>query len=105
MNWRAFQASPRAHPATRFVHRPHFSLENEKGCTSCHVLATPPDEDTSYDGYDPDLAFAGSFEPIARETCAGCHMGEAASDSCVTCHDYHLSNFAPLYLQAGGPAR
>jgi hypothetical protein len=97
MNWWGQRASPRAHAPTRFVHRPHLSLRDREGCTTCHALEPQADYLASFAHRDPEGAFASGFRPMARELCAGCHSRAGAGDACVSCHPYHWGEFTPAF--------
>lgn len=97
MNWAAHRASPRAHAATRFVHRPHLSLQDREGCTTCHALEPQADYLASFAHRDPQGPFASGFRPMTRELCAACHTRAAAGDTCVSCHPYHWGEFEAAF--------
>ena len=108
VNWRPFRPRPRDHPPTQFEHLPHFSLESEKRCSTCHELRATDFEEASdefvsvYEGLDPHSGFASDFRSMGNERCASCHTGELAGETCTLCHNYHLGDFVPMYLTLEG---
>ncbi|MBI3297294.1 MAG: hypothetical protein HYZ75_03955 [Elusimicrobia bacterium] len=60
---------------TRFAHAPHERL---MGCADCHKTGKG----------------AGSFAPIARESCLKCHAHENNRLDCRSCHSYHAAGAA-----------
>lgn len=70
---------------TRFSHEPHLVSRAENACAQCHVL--DPQEDGQ--------AISGFLAP-QRATCLECHVDQKASDSCLTCHNYHAAVPQPI---------
>lgn len=109
VQWQPHRPAPTQHPATQFRHEPHFSLEDEGRCGLCHALEPKPFGEAterfeaSYAGFDPASHYESNFRPMEASLCATCHTGEAAGDACVSCHNYHLGDFVPLFL-TGTPA-
>ena len=99
VSWVSFRASMSAHPATRFDHRPHFSLGEEKRCLGCHQINPDADFEAGFEGFQATSGFASGFLPMQKQTCARCHNGGAAGDACLLCHDYHLGDFVSAYLE------
>lgn len=62
---------------TNFNHKVHFLVVGDEGCLTCHATSTG----------------GGSFMPIQKSSCEGCHVESGAGDNCLTCHDYHLGGF------------
>ena len=75
---------------TRFSHRPHFSIMDDRGCLTCHDLDPKADYQSSYAGNDPKV-FQSNFKPIEQEFCRSCHTAAASGEDCQLCHAYHIS--------------
>lgn len=75
---------------TRFMHEPHFGfLDSKDGCLTCHRLDRTTAYQKGFEDFDPST-FASNFKPVDESVCAQCHTAEAANDSCLTCHAYHV---------------
>jgi len=96
-NWSGRRARTREHGPTRFVHRPHLSLQDREGCTTCHRLDPDADYLAGFEQRDPRAQFTSGFRPMPRELCVTCHAGPSASGACTTCHRYHWGDFAPAF--------
>ncbi len=79
INWQPKRRDLEERSFTRYFHRPHLLQPGLDGCGSCHV--------SELGGETPK---EGDFFAMTKETCAGCHTPEAAGDSCLTCHNYHV---------------
>jgi len=99
VNWRARRPVSRAKKFNRFRHSPHFSLLGEKGCLSCHRINAKADYLKGFKGDDP-TTFSSNFLPIAKNVCAACHTSGGASNSCLTCHNYHIGKVIPALTSA-----
>ena len=101
VNW---TAPARRRTFTKFDHAPHLKLLD---CRKCHRF--PADsldsgQPSSYlDSYrtqsgstelgtDP-LNFRSNFSPIKIQDCRLCHSSAESGSSCLTCHNYHVSDF------------
>jgi hypothetical protein len=91
MNWRSARFDTKSHEATKFSHTAHFSLLNENGCQTCHVLAPEADYQASY--ADGATMHHSNFQAMSKETCATCHQNTVAGNSCQLCHNYHQGLF------------
>ncbi len=94
VNWRGMRPQPHSHSFTRYFHVPHFSLLGEKGCMTCHNLKPAAKYAGGFKDRDP-TEFESNFKPLEQGVCARCHRAGKAPDSCLTCHNYHLGEFAP----------
>ncbi|MGI9407578.1 MAG: hypothetical protein ACR2O4_14495, partial [Hyphomicrobiaceae bacterium] len=74
---------------TRFVHEPHFTVLDDRGCLTCHEMSAPKDLKESYKGTDPHK-FLSNFKPVEKQLCATCHKAQAARQDCKLCHTYHV---------------
>ncbi len=89
INWLAKQSTDRGRDFTVFNHSPHLSQASLADCQACHAISTTAITKSNYEGDSPHKAVYG-FEPITRASCAECHTQQAAGDSCLTCHRYHV---------------
>ena len=93
-NWRARYRDPSIADFTWFSHRPHLLQPETSDCQSCHQLDLSRDLSQQYVGLDPFTSCEGggygNFTPITKAHCAACHRESAASNSCTTCHNYHV---------------
>jgi hypothetical protein len=81
---------------TRFRHDPHFSIQGDRGCLTCHELARGRAYLKSYEHNDP-MQFVSEFPPIKKEQCQTCHTAGQARQDCLTCHAYHVNGVqAPI---------
>ena len=99
IHWAASRSVPHDHQATTFAHAVHFSVINNKGCLTCHILSS--DAEMSGEDSDSDLVVVHSnFQPISKTMCTTCHNPDAARDDCLTCHNYHVGMITPVYSSA-----
>ncbi|MGI9406603.1 MAG: hypothetical protein ACR2O4_09540, partial [Hyphomicrobiaceae bacterium] len=75
---------------TRFVHEPHFSVLDDRGCLTCHQMNAPKNLEASYKGGDPHK-FLSNFKPVEKKLCVTCHTAKAARQDCKLCHTYHVA--------------
>jgi hypothetical protein len=68
----------------KFSHRPHLLESALQDCSACHAMAQSADVPASVDP-------VSGFEFIQKRTCAACHTPSLAGDSCLTCHNYHIT--------------
>ncbi len=99
VNWTGTRPVQDQQKFTRFSHRTHFSLLDEKGCLSCHSLGKSVARTDRSKTRDPKR-FVSNFGPIKREACATCHRKTEAGDRCLTCHEYHIGVFPPAMVSA-----
>ena len=104
VRWRAKQPTPHVRGFTRFSHAPHFSVLDERGCLTCHVLDIDAEYMEAFADHDP-LTFAPNFESLDKSQCSECHVPHEAGDSCVMCHNYHVGTFPPLTVSTAGMAK
>ncbi|MDB5358388.1 MAG: hypothetical protein JWN24_4841 [Phycisphaerales bacterium] len=94
--WRSL-SSDSTRRFVKFSHRPHLLEPRLKDCSACHTLPDPAASSV------PALAAAG-FLPISKESCAACHAPRLASDSCLTCHNYHVAPPTTAAVPGGATA-
>ncbi|TWT54381.1 Doubled CXXCH motif [Rubripirellula amarantea] len=70
---------------TKFSHTPHLNIASLSDCKACHQVQSGLDVSTI------SSESIAEFVPIEQQDCAACHHKNAASDSCVDCHRYHIS--------------
>ena len=99
VNWLTSRPMPNEHKVTRFAHTVHLSLLDDKGCLTCHMLDPEAEVMEGFGDTDP-LTFTSSFKPMSKATCTTCHTPEAAGDSCLLCHNYHVGDIAPALPRA-----
>lgn len=81
---------------TNFIHEPHFSIFDKRGCLTCHALEKSSPYLKSYEASDPQT-IAPNFSPVKKETCQTCHNSSSTRQDCGTCHAYHLHGpIAPI---------
>lgn len=98
VHWLARRPVPDQHPFTKFSHTVHFSLVQEGGCKTCHILNPRADVSRGFvlpnQGMNTNgKGFMSSFQGMAKAVCAECHTRTAAGDSCLLCHNYHVGTF------------
>jgi Doubled CXXCH motif (Paired_CXXCH_1) len=76
---------------TKFTHGSHLNVAQLADCTHCHRIhegiANPIALTSSNVQHSAESA---DFDHLSRAACASCHIPQAAGDSCVTCHRYHI---------------
>ena len=92
INWRGAYPHPNQHSFTKYSHESHFSLLDEKGCVTCHIVNKESNFSVGFEDRDP-TTFASNFKPLEQAVCANCHQVKKATDSCLTCHNYHVGEF------------
>ena len=87
---------------TTFIHEPHLASRDGQTCTSCHqdndaVLASPDrlfrSEFINADwsaNTNPSHSVS-DFAAMEKEACMRCHTRGRAEESCLTCHNYHVT--------------
>lgn len=99
-NWNSINRIGRRDQFTKFSHGPHLNIASLANCTACHQVV---DSDLSGDEKHANWISAVTgrstpqaemhnheFAPIQKSDCATCHIRNAAGDSCVKCHRYHI---------------
>jgi hypothetical protein len=93
INWQTKQPAVDYRPFVRFNHRPHRSLPELQDCKVCHSVVKG-EVIAKYQSLDPHdfREKQVGFQPVLREKCATCHQQNLAGDSCLKCHNYHISD-------------
>ena len=86
VQWHSFKPEDVKVDFNRFSHVSHFSLMNDDGCSSCHLLNEESLEHTANSGN----TYSPSFVSMDTQTCTQCHQKGRAPDNCLTCHNYHV---------------
>jgi len=94
VHWLAKRADEVRSEWTRFSHRPHLvqspvSPAAGADCRACHAIDAEAQVMASYLKDLPN-DFQSGFTPMTRQDCAECHTPQAAGDSCLQCHKYHV---------------
>ncbi len=99
INWLGKHSNQGRRNFTKFSHKAHFSLIEEKGCVTCHAWDTENKTKLtdSYKQSNP-FSYAGNFNQLSIDACARCHTKELAGDACLTCHNYHVGQFPDITL-------
>ncbi len=101
LHWTGKRPDLTQRKATRFSHASHFHLLEERNCVTCHRLnfsATSKDYLAAFEYYNPEppQETTSNFQRINKATCAQCHTRESAGENCLSCHNYHVGNFARI---------
>lgn len=81
---------------TKFSHAPHLNIASLADCAGCHQVESGVPASESNTAIVPvsrsgtSVEHHGDFKPMKKQDCAACHTKQAAGDSCVSCHRYHL---------------
>lgn len=87
MQWRGYRRDVNRSQFTRFSHAPHVTQTELRDCRSCHSLETDGVMQTVSTGGGTGMS---EFHAMTRQDCANCHRSGRASNSCTTCHSYHV---------------
>ncbi len=99
VNWRAFR-STQTHEFTKFDHSAHMTPLENQTCVQCHVFKV--DDGPVYSPFRPEFFHSNQtpnlvhqvrsseFAPIQKASCTECHNPTAATDDCLSCHNYHI---------------
>ena len=89
VNWYAKRAENIRSEFTRFSHQSHLVQSELRDCQACHTTSKDAKVMDSYTQEKPG-EFVSGFLPVTRQDCAQCHIPQAAGDSCLQCHKYHV---------------
>jgi hypothetical protein len=89
---------------TRFVHEPHLTMTDDRGCLTCHTLAKDRTYLKSYEHGEPKT-FTSNFDPVKRAICQTCHNNTKARQDCQNCHSYHVNGVVTPSMQTKLPAQ
>ncbi len=77
INWTAKRPDKNHQPFTRYAHDRHLAMAGIKNCATCHQFSQTSEK-------------SQSFKSIEKQQCSSCHAEQKASESCTTCHNYHI---------------
>jgi hypothetical protein len=91
VHWQATYRNMNIRSWTNFSHAPHLIQPDSKNCQTCHKLRQ---------GSGPSIQMVSTssptpcpdFMPMTKQDCTSCHRANAASNSCTTCHSYHIGS-------------
>ncbi len=122
VNFAPLKAKTKQGRFTNFVHEPHLSIQDNRGCLTCHALAqgqsaqsgdetAAADDDASAQATaaSPKAEIAGGaylksyehgrpqdftagFTGVKKELCQTCHTAGMARQDCLLCHEYHVND-------------
>jgi hypothetical protein len=99
--WRAEFRLGSNRPFTKFEHGPHLL---QMQCADCHRMSAPksgPMRLASFVAIEKlnsssnRIPIGYEFEPMTKLDCASCHRKGQATNSCTTCHNYHVTGYPP----------
>lgn len=89
---------------TRFVHEPHFTIGDDRGCLTCHSLEKGRPYLKSYEQGDPKV-FTSNFASVRKDNCQTCHNRSQARQDCLLCHKYHVNGAETPMMQTKLPVQ
>jgi hypothetical protein len=89
---------------TNFIHEPHFGIQDNRGCLTCHSLEKGRPYLTSYEQGNPQN-FASNFGAVKKDLCQTCHTGGVARQDCLLCHKYHVNGVITPIMNTRLPAQ
>jgi len=92
VHWRGALGAVDGQSFNRFNHSAHLNSIKGKGCITCHSMNADADFKQAFDGFDA-MKFESNFAPIKKSACIQCHKSGQVSESCTTCHKYHIGDF------------
>jgi hypothetical protein len=104
VNFGPLTAASKAGRFTRFIHEPHLTIKDDRGCLTCHSLAKDRTYLKSYEQGEPKT-FQSNFDPVKRDVCQTCHNSSKARQDCQNCHSYHVNGVATPAMQTKLPAQ
>jgi hypothetical protein len=91
INWRATYRDPSTRSFTTFSHAPHLIGPTKTNCSDCHILDDRRSNTQQFASDNP-FSFQSNFAPMKLGLCASCHREGGTSNSCTTCHSYHVGS-------------
>jgi hypothetical protein len=104
VNFGPVTAASKAGRFTRFIHEPHLTIKDDRGCLTCHSLAKDRTYLKSYEQGEPKT-FQSNFDSVKRDVCQTCHNSSKARQDCQNCHSYHVNGVATPAMQTKLPAQ
>ncbi|MGF1622994.1 MAG: hypothetical protein ACFCUR_20585 [Rhodomicrobiaceae bacterium] len=93
VNWSPASPETKQGRFTTFIHEPHFSVMNDKGCLTCHKLQQDVPYSKSFEQGNPQ-SFVSGFSQVDKALCQTCHTQGVARQDCMLCHKYHINGIA-----------
>ena len=87
---------------TSFIHEPHFSILENRGCLTCHNLEKGRPYLQSYEQGNP-RDFVSNFSAVKKDLCQTCHTSSVARQDCLLCHKYHVHGVITPVMQTRIP--
>jgi Doubled CXXCH motif (Paired_CXXCH_1) len=105
VQWRGARSVPTEHKVTRFSHKSHLSLLDNRGCQTCHELKEKEPAEAFAESFgsgkrDP-RQYRSNFKTIEKAVCADCHKPGYVRDDCLLCHNYHVGRFGGVSRHTG----
>jgi hypothetical protein len=88
---------------TNFIHEPHFSIVESRGCLTCHNLEKSRPYLKSYEQGNQQN-FVSNFSAVKKELCQTCHTTNMARQDCLLCHKYHVNGVVTPIMNTRIPA-
>ncbi len=87
---------------TNFIHEPHLSIVDNRGCLTCHDLEKGRAYLKSFEQGNPH-AFVSNFGAVKKDVCQACHTSTMARQDCLTCHKYHVDGVTTPVMDTRNP--
>jgi hypothetical protein len=87
---------------THFIHEPHLSIVDNRGCLTCHSLEKGRPYLKSFEHGNPQ-SFASNFSAVKKDQCQSCHTRSMARQDCLTCHKYHVHGTVTPVMETKNP--
>ena len=87
---------------THFIHEPHLSIVDSRGCLTCHSLEKGRAYLKSFEQGNPQ-SFASNFGTVNKDLCQSCHTRSMARQDCLTCHKYHVHGAVTPMMETKNP--
>ncbi len=87
---------------THFIHEPHLSIVDSRGCLTCHGLEKGRPYLKSFEQGNPQT-FASNFGTVKKDLCQSCHTRSMARQDCLTCHKYHVHGAITPIMETRNP--
>ena len=87
---------------TQFIHEPHLSIMDNRGCLTCHSLEKGRPYLKSYEQGNPQ-SFVSNFGAVKKDLCQTCHTSSMARQDCLTCHKYHVEGVTTPIMETKNP--
>lgn len=122
VNFAPLKAKTKQGRFTNFAHEPHLSIQDNRGCLTCHAIAkgqsgqssaessaagdaasteaaaASPNAETAGGAYLKSYEhgnpqdFTSGFTGVKKDLCQTCHTASMARQDCLLCHEYHVND-------------